>query len=453
MFNKILIANRGEIALRIIRACKELGIATVAVHSDADRNSLHVLLADEDVCIGPPAAPKSYLDVGSIIAAAEVTGAEAIHPGYGFLAENARFAEICAECNMTFIGPTAEMIRLMGDKSVAKKTMAEAGVPVTPGSDGPVGSRDEALQFAEEFGYPVVLKAVAGGGGKGIRFIHSPEELRRAYEVASSEAAAAFGNGDLYLEKFIDHARHVEIQILGDAHGNVVHLGERDCTVQRRRQKLIEESPSPILTPDLRERMCDAAVAGSKAVNYLNAGTVEFLVGPDRNFYFMEMNTRVQVEHPVTEMVTGIDIVKEQIRIAAGQALDFNQDDVMLQGHAIECRINAEDPELDFRPSPGNLTGWHVPGGLGVRVDTHGFSDYAIPPYYDSMLAKLIVHAPTRREAVTKMRCALDEFYVEGVATTIGFHQKMMDDPVFQSGEFDMTFVDKFMKKSYAQGG
>ena len=363
MLKKVLIANRGEIALRIIRACKELGIATVAVHSQADQESLHVYFADEDVCIGPPDAGRSYLDPSRIIAAAEITGADAIHPGYGFLAENAKFARICRECDMAFIGPTPEMIDLMGDKAVAKKTMVEAGVPVTPGSDGPVASCDEALSLANEFGYPVVLKAVAGGGGKGIRFVYNDEELRRAYELAHAEALAAFGNGDLYLEKFIDRARHVEIQILGDTHGNVVHLGERDCSVQRRRQKLIEESPSPIVTPELREKMTAAAIAGAKSVGYVNAGTIEFLVAQDGNFYFMEMNTRIQVEHPVTEMVTGVDLVKEQLRIASGEPMSVTQDDIRINGHAIECRINAEDPEMDFRPSPGKLNGLHIPGG------------------------------------------------------------------------------------------
>jgi acetyl-CoA carboxylase, biotin carboxylase subunit len=445
MFKKILIANRGEIALRIIRACKELGIATVAVHSEADTGSLHVLFADEDVCIGPADSTKSYLDIGRIVAAAEITGADAVHPGYGFLAESSRFARICEECNLSFIGPTGDMIDLLGDKAVAKKTMKDAGVPVVPGSDGPVTSEQNALDLADEFGYPIVLKAVSGGGGKGIRFVYSPDELKRVYEITSSEAMAAFGNGDLYLEKLVDNARHVEVQILGDTHGNIVHLGERDCTVQRRRQKLIEESPSSFLSPELRERITAAAVAGAKSVSYVNAGTVEFLVAPDRQFYFMEMNTRVQVEHPVTEMVTGVDVVKEQIRVAAGEPLGAMQKDISINGHSIECRINAEDPELDFRPGPGTIDAWHVPGGLGVRVDTHAFDGYRVPPFYDSMLAKLIVHAPSRMEAIMRMRRALDEFHVEGIPTTIGFHKLVMNDEVFINGVYDMSYVEKLM--------
>lgn len=448
MFSKILIANRGEIALRIIRACRELGIATVAVYSEADSTSLHVRFADEDVCIGPPDGRHSYLDPARIIAAAEVTGAEAIHPGYGFLAENARFADICAECNIAFIGPTGDMIRLMGDKAVAKKTMAEAEVPVIPGSDGPLETADQALKLAHDLGYPVMLKAVAGGGGKGIRVVNSPEALSRAYDIARGEAESAFNSGELYLEKFMDHARHVEIQVLGDTHGNIVQLGERDCTVQRRLQKLIEESPSPVMTPGLRERMAGAALKGARQIGYANAGTIEFLVGPDRQFYFMEMNTRVQVEHPVTEMVTGTDIVKEQIRIAAGLPLSFRQQDIVLQGHAIECRINAEDPVHDFRPGPGAIMEWHVPGGIGVRLDTHAYAHYVVPPYYDSLLAKLIVHAPTRDEAIVRMRRALGEFFVEGVPTTIPFHLKVMEDPVFEKGEYDMSYVDKLLARN-----
>jgi len=450
MFSKILIANRGEVALRVIRTCRELGIATVAVHSQADAQSLHVRFADEDVCIGPASSAQSYLDPVRIIAAAEVTGAEAIHPGYGFLAENARFAEICNECNIVFIGPTAHMIRMMGDKAVAKRTMANAGVPVVPGSDGPVGSLDEALRIAREVGFPVMLKAVAGGGGKGIRIVNTPEALSRAYDIARAEAGSAFGDGALYVEKFVDHARHVEIQLLGDQQGAIVHLGERDCSVQRRRQKLIEESPSPIVTPELRERMAQAALCGARSIGYCNAGTVEFLVGQDRSFYFMEMNTRVQVEHPVTEMVTGTDIVKEQIRIAAGLPISFRQEDIILQGHAIECRINAEDPENDFRPGPGKIIEWHVPGGIGVRLDTHAYAHYTVPPYYDSMLAKLIVHASTRDEAIVRMRRALEEFFVEGVPTTIPFHLRVMNDPVFRQGEFDTSYVERLMAEPIA---
>jgi len=448
MFSKILVANRGEVALRIVRACRELGIATVAVYSEADATSLHVRFADEAVCIGPPDARQSYLDPARIIAAAEVTGAEAIHPGYGFLAENARFADICAECGFVFIGPTGDMIRMMGDKAVAKKTMADAGVPVVPGSDGPLKSAEQALALAKEHGYPVMLKAVAGGGGKGIRIVTSPEGLVRAYDLARNEAETAFKLGDLYLEKFVDHARHVEIQILGDSEGNIVHLGERDCTVQRRRQKLIEESPSPAVSHDLRDRMASAAVAGAASVGYRNAGTIEFLLAPDQQFYFMEMNTRVQVEHPVTEMVTGTDIVKEQIRVAAGLPLSFRQEDIILQGHAIECRINAEDVAHDFRPTPGRITEWHVPGGIGVRIDTHAHAHYAVPPYYDSMLAKLILHAPTRAEAIVRMKRALGEFFVEGVPTTIPFHSRVMSDSVFQNGHYDMGYVEDFFARA-----
>lgn len=447
MFRKILIANRGEVALRIIRACKELGIATVAVHSEGDRQSLHVRAADEDVCIGPSDAARSYLDPTRIIAAAEVTGADAIHPGYGFLAENARFADICAECDITFIGPTGDMIRRMGDKAVAKKTMADAGVPVVPGSDGPLKSAEEALSLGDEIGYPLVLKAVSGGGGKGIRVVAAREQLLRAYDIARNEARASFSDDSLYLEKFVDRARHVEVQLIGDSTGNVVHLGERDCTVQRRRQKLVEESPSPALDAALRKEMCESAARGAASIGYCNAGTIEFLLEQNNNYYFMEMNTRVQVEHPVTEMVTGIDVVREQILVAAGNPLSFSQSDVRMSGHSIECRINAEDPDLDFRPGPGKITEWHVPGGIGVRIDTHAYAGYTVPPFYDSMLAKLIVHAATRDEAIIRMRRALEEFYVDGVPTTIPFALTVMNDNVFQSGLFTMEYVEELVKR------
>jgi len=447
MFKKILIANRGEVAVRIMRACKELGISTVAVHSEGDRQSLHVRAADEDVCIGPSDASRSYLDPVRIISAAEVTGADAIHPGYGFLAENARFVDICDECDIAFIGPSGDMIRRMGDKAVAKKTMVDAGVPVVPGSDGPLKSLEEARVLGDEIGYPVILKAVSGGGGKGIRVIESEDQLVRSYDIARNEARSAFSDDSLYLEKFVDRARHIEVQILGDAHGNVVHLGERDCTVQRRRQKLIEESPSPVVSSELRKTICDTAVRGAANIGYKNAGTIEFLLTESGEFYFMEMNTRVQVEHPVTEMVTGIDIVREQIRIAAGLPLGFGQGDIRLQGHAIECRINAEDPSCDFRPGPGKITDWHVPGGIGVRLDTHAYAGYAVPPFYDSMLAKLIVHAATREDAIVRMRRALGEFFVDGVPTTIPFHLTVMSDTVFQSGEYTMSYAEELMAR------
>jgi acetyl-CoA carboxylase, biotin carboxylase subunit len=447
MFKKILIANRGEIALRIIRACKELGIATVAVHSEGDRQSLHVRAADEDVCIGPSDATRSYLDPTRIIAAAEVTGAEAIHPGYGFLAENARFADICTECDVVFIGPTGDMIRRMGDKAVAKQTMAEAGVPVIPGSDGPLDSLEQAVALADDMGYPVILKAVSGGGGKGIRYIDSADTLRSVYDIARNEARVSFSDDSLYLERFIDLARHIEVQLMGDSFGNVVHLGERDCTVQRRRQKLVEESPSPALSDELRKEICEAAARGAASIGYSNAGTIEFLLTGNGEYFFMEMNTRVQVEHPVSEMVSGVDIVREQIRVAAGMPLSCNQDDIVFNGHAIECRINAEDPELDFRPGPGTISEWHVPGGIGVRIDTHAYAGYVVPPYYDSMLAKIIVHASTRDEAIVRMRRALEEFYVDGVPTTIPFHMTVMNDSVFQNGVYTMNYVDEFMAR------
>ncbi|MCJ7458832.1 MAG: acetyl-CoA carboxylase biotin carboxylase subunit [candidate division Zixibacteria bacterium] len=448
MFKKILIANRGEIALRIIRACKELGIAAVAVHSDADVNSLHVRFADEAVCIGPAKATESYLDPKRIISAAEVTNAEAIHPGYGFLAENADFAEICESCKIKFIGPTSQMIRQMGDKAVAKQMMKEAGVPVIPGSEGVVKSIEEAQQMASEIGYPLLIKAAGGGGGKGMRVATNDEELKKGYEMAKMEAEAAFGNPEVYIEKYILNPRHVEFQIMGDSHGNLIHLGERDCTIQRRHQKLIEESPSPALTTSLRVEMGRAAVVGASRIGYESVGTIEFLLDKSGNFYFMEMNTRIQVEHPVTEEVTGIDLLKEQIKIAAGEKLSRTQEEIILKGHAIECRINAEDPEKDFMPSPGLIKSFHVPGGHGIRVDTHAYAGYEIPPYYDSLVAKLISVADTREESILKMRRALDEFILEGIKTTIPFYKKVFSNPNFISGEYDTSFVESLFKEN-----
>jgi acetyl-CoA carboxylase biotin carboxylase subunit len=443
LFKKILIANRGEIALRIIRTCKELGIKTVAVYSEADRYSLHVRFADEAVCIGPGPSKESYLNIPRIIAAAEITNAEAIHPGYGFLAENAMFAEICESSGIKFIGPTPDAIEAMGDKALAKETMRKAGVPVIPGSDGVVETLEQAREIANEIGYPILLKAAAGGGGKGIRMVKNDEELENAWQTARAEAEAAFGNPAVYIEKFIEKPRHIEIQILADEHGNVIHLGERDCSIQRRHQKLIEESPSPIVTPELREAMGQAAVKGAKSVKYRNAGTIEFLVDKDGNFYFMEMNTRIQVEHPVTEMVYGIDIVREQIRIASGEKLGIKQKQIKPNGHAIECRINAEDPFNGFRPSPGKITALHFPGGFGVRVDSHIYQEYVVPPFYDSMIAKLIVHAKNRDEAIARMLRALDEFVIEGIHTTIPFHIKILNSPQFRSGvDYDTKYID-----------
>ncbi|MBI5867981.1 MAG: acetyl-CoA carboxylase biotin carboxylase subunit [candidate division Zixibacteria bacterium] len=445
MFKKILIANRGEIALRIIRACRELGIPTVAIYSEADRESLHVRFANEDVCIGPPPPSKSYLDPKRIIAAAEVTGADAIHPGYGFLAENADFAEICAECGLTFIGPSADLIRKMGDKSLARNIMRDAGVPVIPGSDGPVSDPVEAVKIAGQIGFPVIVKAAGGGGGRGMRICREPAELERLMSSAQAEAQAAFGNPIVYLEKYLEGPRHVEIQILGDHAGNLVHLGERDCSVQRRHQKLIEESPSPGINDELRQKMGEMAIKGCQSVGYASAGTIEFLLDKTGNFYFMEMNTRIQVEHPVTEEQTDRDLVKRQILIAAGEPLDFTQSDVTFSGHTIEVRINAENPDHGFRPCPGQIQTFHVPGGHGVRVDTHAYAKYVIPPYYDSLLAKLIVHAKNRDEALIRMLRALDEFIIEGVDTTIPFFRRVMQAPEFRSGQFDTTFVDRLL--------
>ncbi len=440
MIKKLLIANRGEIALRIIRAAKELGIKTVAVYSEADRASLHVRFADEAVCIGPAQGKLSYLNIPSIIAAADVTNADAIHPGYGFLAENATFAEICHDCNITFVGPTPDAIVRMGNKSIAKDTMRAAGVPVVPGSDGIVTTVEDARVIAKEVGYPVMIKAVAGGGGKGMRYVESADELDRAYATARGEAEASFGNGDIYIEKFIEEPRHIEIQVFADKFGNVVHLNERECSIQRRHQKLIEEAPSPIMTPELRKAMGDASIKGAASVDYVGAGTIEFLVDKHRNFYFMEMNTRIQVEHPVTEQSSGVDLIKEQLLVASGEKLTLVQRDPIM--HSIECRINAEDPYHDFRPSPGVIQSLNFPGGPGVRVDSHIYQGYTIPPYYDSMVAKLITFAPTRDGAIAKMRRALDEFVIEGIQTTIPFHRKMMDNKDFIAGTFDTKYLD-----------
>jgi len=442
VFRKVLIANRGEIALRIIRVCKQFGVKTVAVYSEADRDSLHVRFADEAVCIGPPPGRESYLKIPRIMAAAEVTNVDAIHPGYGFLAENASFAEICTTSGIKFIGPTAEMIAAMGDKALAKETMRKAGVPVVPGSDGVVKSAGEAMEVGKEIGFPVIIKAVAGGGGRGMRIVREESEMEAAYQTASHEAGQAFNNPDVYIEKYIESPRHIEIQVFGDRHGNVIHFGERDCSVQRRHQKLIEEAPSPAVDEALRTRMGEAAMKGCKAVNYENAGTIEFLVDRHGNFYFMEMNTRIQVEHPVTEQVTGHDLVKLQLRVAAGEKLPKKP--VKPRGHAMECRINAEDPYNGFRPSPGRIQDFHMPGGFGVRVDTHSYAGYNVPPYYDSLIAKLIVFAQTREGAINKMASALDEFTVTGIRTTIPFHRQVMRDERFRSGKFDTHFLEGF---------
>ncbi|AWV34948.1 acetyl-CoA carboxylase biotin carboxylase subunit [Paenibacillus sp. FSL R5-0887] len=441
---KVLIANRGEIAVRIIRACRELGISTVAVYSEPDRDSLHVRLADEAYCIGPMPAKDSYLNFTNIMSVATLTECDAIHPGYGFLAENADFAEICESCNIIFIGPSPDAINRMGDKAVAKETMKLAGVPIIPGSDGLVGDVEEAVMLGRDIGYPIIVKATAGGGGKGIRIAEDEESLVKQITAAQQEAQKAFGNAGVYLEKFLTGMKHVEIQIIADKHGNVVHLGERDCSVQRRRQKLIEEAPCSVLTPEIREAMGNAAVRAALAVNYSGAGTLEFLLGPDGQFYFMEMNTRIQVEHPVTEMVTGVDLIKEMISVAEGNPLSFTQEDIVINGWSIECRINAEDPERNFMPSPGKIGFYLPPGGLGVRVDSAAYPGYTISPFYDSMIAKLIVWAPTRQEAVAKMKRALAEFAVEGIHTTIPFHQKLLEHPVFLDGNFDIKFLEEY---------
>jgi acetyl-CoA carboxylase biotin carboxylase subunit len=441
MFKKVLIANRGEIALRVIRACRELGIETVAVYSEADRESLHVRFADDDVCIGPAPARESYLKIPRIIAAAEITGADAIHPGYGFLAENAEFAEICAASKITFIGPTPEQIRTMGDKAAARATMIANGVPVVPGTPGPVEDVEDALAFAVKIGFPVIIKAAAGGGGKGMRVARDADEFTRSFQMARSEALSAFGNGSVYVEKYLERPRHVEFQILGDTHGNCIHLGERDCSVQRRHQKLIEEAPSPAMTPALRKKMGDAAVLGAKSINYVGAGTMEMLLDEDGSYYFMEMNTRIQVEHPVTEMLTGVDLVKEQIRIAGGEKMSITETPP-LRGHVIECRVNAEDPAKNFQPSPGRIDVFHPPGGNGVRVDTHVYAGYAVPPFYDSMIAKVICQGRDRPEALAKMRLALDTFVVQGITTTIPFLGRVMADPHFAKGDVHTKFLE-----------
>ena len=442
MFKKVLIANRGEIAVRIIRACRELGVRTVAVFSEPDREALHAMIADEAVCIGPAKSADSYLNIKAILAACELTGAEAVHPGFGFLSENAGFAKMCARCGVAFIGPSPEAMTLMGDKATAKQTMKKAGVPVVPGSDGLIGSVEEAKALAEQIGYPVMVKASAGGGGRGIRRVDRPEDLEDAIVTAKREAKSFFGDDGVYLEKFIVDPRHVEIQLLADKYGSTVYLGERDCSLQRRNQKMVEECPCPVMTPALRARMGEAAVRAAKACGYENAGTVEFLLSGDQ-FYFMEMNTRIQVEHPVTEFVTGVDLVKMQIRIAAGEQLPFKQEDIHMTGHAIECRINAENPAQGFRPSPGKITALHMPGGPGIRIDTAVYSGYEITPYYDSMIAKLIAYAPTREEALKKMNWALAEFLVEGVDTNIDFQLKLLRDPDVEAASYDIGFLGR----------
>lgn len=447
MFSKILIANRGEIALRIIRACRELGIQTVAVYSEADKNSLHVRFADEAVCIGPASSLESYLNIPAIISAAEVTDVEAIHPGYGFLAENAHFAEICESCNITFIGPAPHAIRAMGDKVAAKETMEKIGVPLTPGGKGVIASKEAALETAKKIKYPVIIKAAAGGGGKGMRVCHNDVTLMSSFTVARNEAEANFANPDVYIEKYIEDPRHIEFQIMADHYGHVIHLGERDCSIQRRHQKLLEEAPSLALDETLRAKMGEAAIKAAKAVDYRGVGTIEFLLDSHGHFYFMEMNTRIQVEHPVTEMVTGIDIVKAQIRIAAGEKLKLKQEEIKINGHAIECRINAEDPKNNFLPSPGKIEELNLPGGFGVRVDTHIYQGYVISPYYDSMVAKLIVHGNDRPEAINRMKRALDEFYVGPIKTTIGLHMEILNDPQFLKGDVTTHFLDKMPRK------
>lgn len=444
MFHKVLIANRGEIALRVIRACKELGIKTVAVFSTADSDSLHVKLADESVCIGPAPSIQSYLNINAIISAAELTDAEAIHPGYGFLSENAAFAEICEKCGITFIGPSSESMRLMGDKISARQAVIKEGVPILPGTKDGVHDVNEAVKIAKKIGFPVIIKATAGGGGRGMKIVHSPAALPNAFATARAEAQAGFGNPEVYIEKYCENPRHVEIQVLADKHGNVIHLGERDCSIQRRHQKIIEEAPSTVSTPELRKAMGDAAVRAAKAVGYNSVGTMEFLVDKNNDFYFMEMNTRVQVEHPVTEMVTGVDIVREQIRSAAGHKLRYKQSDIKINGHAIECRVNAEDP-AKFTPCPGKITSYHTPGGLGVRVDSFVYDQYSVLPHYDSLIAKLIVHAETREDAIKRMARALDEYIIEGIKTTIPFHKRIMANKDFIEGNIDTSFIEKMV--------
>jgi len=444
-----LIANRGEIALRVISACKELGIRTVAVYSEADRHSLHVRFADEEVCVGPAPSVDSYLNIPGIISAAEITGAEAVHPGYGFLAESSYLAEVCEACHIKFIGPSPRVIRLMGDKSLARRTMSKAGVPVLPGSNGLTETVEQAAEMAKRIGYPVILKASAGGGGRGMRIVEGPEELPRAFRTAQKEAEAAFGVGDLYLEKYLRNPRHIEFQVLADSRGNVVHLGERECSIQRRHQKLLEESPAPAVSDRLRKKMGRIAVDGVRAVGYVNAGTIEFLLDEDERFYFMEMNTRIQVEHPVTEMVTGVDLVKEQIRIAAGQTLGFTQKEVSFRGASIECRINAEDPET-FMPSPGTIHAFHLPGGPGVRVDTAAHSECEVLPYYDSLIAKMVVHDDDRPAAIERMRRCLELTVIEGVKTTLPLHLRILADPDFRNGRYNTRFLERFLAKDPA---
>ena len=444
MYKKILIANRGEIALRIIRACHELGIHSVAVYSTADEFSLHVKFADEAVCIGPPQSSESYLNIPRIIAAGEITNADAIHPGYGFLAENPEFSKICKENGFAFIGPNSEIINSMGDKAQAKKTMSLAGVPVIPGNEGILKNSSEAKDLAKKMGYPVMLKASAGGGGRGMRLVHEEKDLEQLYTTASNEALTAFNNGDMYIEKFVENPRHIEIQILADSHGNVVSLGERECSIQRRHQKLIEEAPSPAVDKDLRKKMGEAAVKGAKAVNYIGVGTIEFLLDKNKNFYFMEMNTRIQVEHPITEMVTGADLIKQQIRMHAGKKFPEYLYDFKLRGHSIECRINAENPDMNFAPSPLPITSYHMPGGKGVRVDSHAYAGYKIPSQYDSLIGKMIVHSPNREDAINRMERALEETIIEGPKTTIPFHQEIMKNDKFRSGDFDTSFLESF---------
>lgn len=447
MFNKVLIANRGEVALRIIRACRELGIKTVAVYSTTDRESSHVRFADEAVCIGQAQSLDSYLNIANIISAAEITDVEAIHPGYGFLAENPHFTEICESCQIKFIGPTPESVRLMGDKSAARAMMKKIGLPIIPGSDGPIKSKEDAIKCANRLKYPVIIKAKLGGGGRGMRIAHNDGHLISAFLTAQSEAEAAFGNADVYLEKYITKARHIEFQLLGDQFGNIIHLGERDCTIQRKYQKLIEEAPAPSIPQKLRRRMGESAVRCAKAANYVSAGTVEFLLDEDNNYYFMEMNTRIQVEHPVTEMVTGIDLIKAQIRIAQGEHLKFKQDDIAIDGCAIECRINAEDPANNFAPSPGRIAQYNPPGGRGVRVDTHIYQNYEVSPYYDSMIAKLITFANTRSEAIGIMQRALDEFIIEPIKTTIPMHKEILNNPIFLRGKINSDLVKELLKE------
>ena len=444
MFNKILIANRGEIAVRIIRACREMGIRTVAVYSEADRDCLHTLLADEAICIGPAVSGQSYLNMERILAATVAMKADAIHPGFGFLSENARFAKLCAECNITFIGPSAEIISKMGNKSEARKTMMEAGVPVVPGSKEPVHAAEDGLAMAKDIGFPVMIKASSGGGGKGMRISRSAEDFTELFNAAQMESVKGFSDDTMYIEKYIEKPRHVEFQIMADKHGSVVHLGERDCSIQRRHQKVLEEAPCDVISPELRRRMGDTAVRAAKAVGYENAGTIEFLLDKDRNFYFMEMNTRIQVEHPVTEMVTGMDLIKEQIRVAAGEPLSVTQEDVTIKGHAIECRINAENPSKNFMPCPGLITNVHIPGGNGVRVDTHIYSDYKVPANYDSMLMKLIVYDKDRESAIAKMRSALGEVVIEGIETNINFQYEILENDAFQEGDTDTSFIEKY---------